>query len=81
MILLICPFCGKEMTAGQLTGDGRAPVRFIRVGAYPTKLDRLLADPNEGRLRAAKGNVFTSFKIDSHYCPDCKKMIIETDIQ
>ena len=78
---MICPFCGKEMTAGQLTGDGRAPVRFIREGAYSTKLDRLLADPNEGRLSAAKGNVFTGFWIDSHYCPACRKMIFDTDIQ
>ena len=78
---MTCPFCGGQMQSGQITGDGRAPVRFIREGAYPTKLDRLLADPNEGRLSAAKGNAFTGFKIDSHYCPACRKMIFETDIQ
>ena len=31
------------------------------------------------RLTAAKSNLST-FKIEAHFCPDCKKMIIDTDV-
>ena len=78
---MTCPFCGGQMQSGQITGDGRSKVRFYKEGQLPTKLDRAFADPWQGRLTAARYEPFTGFWIDSHYCPACRKMIFETDIE
>ena len=74
---MICPFCGREMQEGILSGDGRSGVVW-RVGdkkaSFIDKLGGL------GRVTAAK-HTLTSFTIQSYYCDICKKMIFDTDIQ
>jgi hypothetical protein len=70
-----CPFCGKEMQHGTITGDGRSPVCFEPVGKKIDFLDKMIG---VGRLDVK--NSLMKFSIEADYCTHCKKMIFDTDI-
>ncbi|HBI85445.1 MAG TPA: hypothetical protein DDX71_04030 [Ruminococcus sp.] len=73
---MICPFCGKEMKKGILSGDGRSAVRW-KSGEKKADFFDALADA--GRVTAAKHTI-ASFTIESYYCGACKKMIFDTEV-
>ena len=72
-----CPFCGKEMQHGILSGDGRSAVTFKPGEKKTGWFDRLIGID---KLTAAKYTL-TAFMIDADYCPGCKKMVFDTDIK
>ena len=73
---MICPFCGKEMEKGILSGDGRCAVRW-KSGDKKANFTDTLVD--SGRVTAAKHTIAT-FTIESYYCSICKKMIFDTEV-
>ena len=72
-----CPFCGKEMQHGILSGDGRSSVTFKPGEKKTGWFDRLIGID---KITAAKYTLM-AFTIDADYCPGCKKMIFDTDIK
>ena len=74
--MIICPFCGKEMLKGILSGDGRSGVSWKAGERKIPLIDRITGS---GKVTAAKLTP-ASFMICSYFCPDCKKMIFDTDI-
>ncbi len=73
---MICPFCGKEMLKGILSGDGRTPVTWKQGDRKSGFMDRIVG---AGTVTAAKRNL-VSFTIEARYCPDCRRMIFDTDV-
>ncbi len=72
-----CPYCGKEMLKGILSGDGRSNVCW-KAGEDKTGwADSFLG---KGKLTNVK-HTLTSFSIETYFCAPCKKMIFDTDIQ
>ena len=73
---MICPFCGKEMKCGIMSGDGRSRV-FWKAGDQKASLaDRITG---VGKVTAAKHRIGV-FTMVTYYCDSCKKMIFDTDI-
>lgn len=72
-----CPFCGKETVSGQITGDGRSQVHFEPNGKKINALDKALGvgiiDVKYSKMR--------KFSIDADYCPDCRKMMFDTEVR
>ena len=68
---MICPFCGKEMEKGILSGDGRCAVIW-KSGDKKANFTDTLVD--SGRVTAAKHTI-AYFTIEAYYCSVCKKMI------
>ena len=75
---MICPYCRGEMRAGQLIADTRQPLGFCPDDAPPGKLDMFFG--TFPRLSGVKHG-FSYLRIRSDYCPRCKKMIIDTNIE
>ena len=71
-----CPFCGKEMQKGILSGDGRSPVTWKQGDRKTGFIEQMVGT---GTVTAAKRNL-VSFRIEAWYCPDCHKMIFDTDV-
>ncbi len=71
-----CPFCDKEMTKGFISGDGRSGVYWNDEAEKISFVDKIVG---VGKVTAAKYTL-TQFKIDANYCPDCKKMIFDTEV-
>lgn len=74
---MICPFCGKEMEKGILSGDGRSRVRW-KAGDKKADLCDTLID--SGRVTAVSYTL-ASFNVESYFCAACKKMIFDTDVK
>ncbi len=72
-----CPFCGREMQQGILSGDGRSNVTFKPGEKKTGEFDRFLGI---GKVTAARHGLST-FTIDADYCTYCKKMIFDTEIK
>lgn len=72
-----CPYCGKEMQKGILSGDGRANVTWKAGEKKTGEFDRLIGI---GKVTAAK-HTLTTFTIEAEYCIYCKKMIFDTEIK
>ena len=70
-----CPFCGKEMRKGVLSGDGRSKVFWEHENEKLGVMDKLFG---KGMIDAEYS--LSKFKIQADYCDDCKKMIFSTDI-
>ena len=66
---MICPFCGKEMEKGILSGDGRSKVRWK---AGDKKADILDALSCLGSVSAVKYTL-TAFTVEAFFCFACKK--------
>ena len=73
---MICPFCGKEMEKGILSGAGRSKLRWK---AGDKKADIWDALSYSGGVSAVNYTL-TAFSVESFFCSTCKKMIIETDV-
>ncbi len=73
---MTCPFCGKEMLNGIISGDGRSPVSWKQGEKKAGLVDRIVG---AGILTAAK-RTLTAFTVESCFCPDCKKMIFDTNV-
>ncbi len=71
-----CPYCGKEMEKGILSGDGRSNVTWNPGNKKSGGFDRFLGI---GKVTAAKHSL-TLFFIEAYYCSECRKMIFDTDI-
>ena len=76
MLEVTCPFCGKQMEAGILSGDGRSPVTWKQGNKKAGLMDII---SGAGTVTAAK-RTLTAFTIETRYCPDCRRMIFETDV-
>ena len=78
----VCPYCGKEMQSGNITGDGRTSVRFVPDDAekgFMPSLERLVG--GAGKLTAVNYvSLHCAFMIKARFCADCKKMIFDTDL-
>ena len=73
---MLCPYCGREMKAGILSGDGRSPVAWKQGEKKAGLMDAIVGS---GTVTAAR-RTLTTFTIESWYCPDCKKMIFDTEV-
>ncbi len=72
-----CPFCENEMQKGIMSGDGRSNVTWKSGEKKTGWFDNFIGI---GRVTAAK-HTLGAFSIESYYCPACKKMIFDTDIE
>ena len=72
---MICPFCGKEMEKGILSGDGRSPVAWKKGNKRSSAMDKIVGT---GTVTAAR-RTLTSFTIESFFCRECQKMVFDTD--
>jgi len=73
---MTCPCCGREMKAGILSGDGRSPVTWKQGEKKAGLMDAIVGS---GTVTAAR-RTLTTFTVESWYCPDCKKMIFDTEV-
>ena len=71
-----CPYCGKEMTPGEILGDARSSVRFQPEGVKYTFGDTLCGI---GKLTALRTKCVT-FHLPANYCSHCRKLIIDTEV-
>lgn len=72
-----CPWCEKEMQAGDILCDGRSGVRFQPEGKKLTFMDSL---SGIGVVTAAHTYGWVRAKLPAHYCDRCGKMVIETKV-
>lgn len=75
---MMCPYCGGEMKQGYLRCDNRAGLMWITEDEKVGWLDREIG--RVGQLKATNIGLAIA-KTPANYCPACKKMIIDTDIQ
>jgi len=73
---MLCPYCGREMKAGILSGDGRSPVTWKQGEKKAGLMDAIVGS---GTVTAAR-RTLTTFTVESWYCLDCKKMIFDTEV-
>ena len=73
---MTCPICGKEMTHGTITGDGRSGVYWNVPDVKTSLFDKLAGI---GKITAANYTL-TTFTIEADYCSTCHKMMFDTDI-
>ncbi len=73
---MICPYCNKEMKKGVLSGDGRSTVSWKEGDKKANFWDKIGGVCNVDAMKYT----LATFSAEAHYCPDCKKMIIDTDI-
>lgn len=77
-----CPWCGGKMRPGILHFDGRGPIRWIPEDERKSASDRLWDSlGGVGSLTAQKRNGWGTGKLAAPFCPSCKKMVIDTDIE
>ncbi len=74
---MICPYCNNEMLEGNLNGDGRGGVHWKEGTRHSSVIDKICGT---GELTATSYTAFSRFQIDCHYCPRCKKIIIDTEV-
>jgi hypothetical protein len=72
---MICPYCGKEMKKGVLSGSVHS-LAWKEGDKGPGAIEMIAGI---GRLSAAKFKL-THLTMDSYFCKSCKKLIIDTDI-
>ena len=73
---MLCPWCEREMQAGEIIGDARSSVRFQPESKKLTFGDSLCGI---GKLTAIKSK-WATFYLPAHYCSHCRKMVVETDV-
>jgi len=73
---MTCPFCGKEMQKGIMSGDGRSRVFWKAGDRKATLADRITG---VGEVTAARHRIGV-FTIVTYYCDPCRKMVFDTDI-
>ena len=75
---MICPYCRQEMQAGSLTGYARGGLSWRKPGIKYNAIELLAG---KGSLKSAKYSVTGRLDLKADYCPGCKKLIIDTEIQ
>ena len=76
---MICPYCDNEMIDGNLSGDGRSPLRF---SPGDKRLPFFEQIGGTGQLTAAKSSFWQSGSlVKAGFCRACSKIIIDTDVQ
>ena len=71
-----CPYCKKKMKEGILSGDARQGISWKEGEKKASMFDKM---GGSCKVTAAKVGLST-FTIPAHFCEDCKKMIIDTDV-
>ncbi len=74
-----CPYCHGEMKTGRLRVNSKFPLVWYGDDEKISGLDRGLG--GIGQLTLAKYDWLGRAFIPALYCPACKKMVIETEIQ
>ena len=64
------------MKKGRLSGDARQGISWKEGDKKASFFDKM---GGSHRLTAAKSGL-SMFTIEAHFCPDCQKMIIDTDV-
>ncbi len=72
-----CPFCNEEMIKGAIKGEGRTKMHWCPEGEKLSMGDYFLGT---GIVTAANYRL-GEMKMESYFCKECKKMIIDTDVQ
>ena len=73
-----CPYCGKEMKKGIMSCDGRQGLHWKEGEKKANFIDTL---GGGCALTASKMHgLSVLIKLEANFCPDCKKMIIDTDV-
>ncbi len=72
----ICPYCGKDMQKGILSGDGRSKVTWKPGNTKAGFMDKLVGSCTVTAARMT----LTTFTIEANYCIGCRKMIFDTEI-
>ena len=72
-----CPYCGRELQHGILSGDGRSKVRW-KEGDQKASFSDAFTDA--GTLSAA-AYTLTAFTMEAYFCKPCQKMILDTDVK
>lgn len=70
-----CPFCGKEMEQGALSGDGR---RWLY---WETDKPRGMLDKLAGKGRVQAETFWGEFRLKGEYCPACGKMVLDVRVE
>ena len=68
-----CPYCGKDMEKGYIKSSRRL---FWSRGGELETVDENDLKLSKGFLKSLKG-FFVGFSVESEYCKDCKKIIME----
>lgn len=74
---MLCPYCNKEMTDGNLSCDGRSGLIFSPGDKRMPFFDMI---GGTGKLTAAYGGVWTALRVKANFCRPCQKIIIDTDV-
>ncbi len=74
-----CPYCQENMESGVLSGHGGSKVHWISDQKKGGFLDKLFG---EGSVEASYSAGFPTptFRIYGHYCSNCKKIILDTEV-
>lgn len=72
-----CPYCGKEMTDGNLSCDARSGLIFSP-GDKPLKFFERIG--GTGTLTAAQGRMWSGLIVKASFCRPCQKIVIDTDV-
>ena len=73
---MTCPYCGREMKGGFISGDGRSGVYWNEGTGKRSISDKIVG---VGRITAAR-HTLTQFRIGAFYCDSCKKMIFDAGV-
>ena len=73
VIVMQCPFCGKEMTDGALKGDSRIAPKWESSGAKPSLF-------GSGRVIRNTKRTGTLFEIGGYLCESCGKAIVDVKL-
>ena len=71
-----CPYCDREMISGTIATNHNQP-RFVEDGRRLTFGESI---SGVGALTATTSNGIVN-SIPAHYCPACRKMIIDTGVE
>ncbi|MBR3764096.1 MAG: hypothetical protein IKK57_06045 [Clostridia bacterium] len=74
---MLCPYCSKEMTDGNLSCDGRSSLIFSPGDKRMPFFDFI---GGTGRLTAAQGGAWSGIRVKAGFCRECRKIIIDTDV-
>lgn len=66
------------MQTGVIKGDGRIAIRRVRDGEKLHFIDRVT---KKCMIKAAKYSFSKILTIDADYCPKCRKMIFDTEVE
>lgn len=73
MIRMTCPYCKQEMQRGYMGG-----VRYQLWWIPEGKKERETLLGKKAGIALNKTSVIQNNKVEAYYCPNCKKVIIDT---